>query len=285
MSSPLHQTFTQPFYVCMVVFYNQQRALIPSDSATQCQEPAYEKVPGARLTVGTQPSTSHAANASHRPSVSPRPSGKPRPSGSPPASHSGTSSRDSVQEEQPQPLAAEGALPPQEPRHTDEKLASADHQSEQESASESLTQHNSGSAPAEPVQQEKEVHRQGGARRTAQAAQPRNKRKSKQPVAATASNKRPHRYRAGTVALRDIRKYQKSVKLLIPLHNLHKLVKEYTERLFPIQGFRWGAEAMAVIHEATEKALVDHLDNSNLCAVSEVEAEQGLLLQLTVECA
>ena len=41
--------------------------------------------------------------------------------------------------------------------------------------------------------------------------------------------KKPHRYRPGTVALREIRKYQKSTNTLIPKLAFQRLVKEVTQ--------------------------------------------------------
>lgn len=41
--------------------------------------------------------------------------------------------------------------------------------------------------------------------------------------------KKPHRFRPGTVALRDIRKYQKSTELLIPKMPFARLVREIAQ--------------------------------------------------------
>ena len=41
--------------------------------------------------------------------------------------------------------------------------------------------------------------------------------------------KRPHRYRPGTVALREIRRYQKSTELLIPKRPFQNLVREIAQ--------------------------------------------------------
>ncbi|KAL7502378.1 hypothetical protein ACHAXN_000680, partial [Cyclotella atomus] len=43
---------------------------------------------------------------------------------------------------------------------------------------------------------------------------------------ATGGVKKPHRYRPGTVALCEIRRYQKSVDNLIPKVNMGRLLKE-----------------------------------------------------------
>jgi histone H3 len=49
---------------------------------------------------------------------------------------------------------------------------------------------------------------------------------------ATGGVKKPHRYRPGTVALREIRRYQKSTELLGRKLPFQRLVREVTEDLF-----------------------------------------------------
>ena len=46
---------------------------------------------------------------------------------------------------------------------------------------------------------------------------------------ATGGVKKPHRYRPGTVALREIRKYQKSTELLIRKLPFQRLVREIAQ--------------------------------------------------------
>jgi histone H3 len=48
---------------------------------------------------------------------------------------------------------------------------------------------------------------------------------------ATGGVKKPHRYRPGTVALREIRRYQKSTELLIRKLPFQRLVREIAQRL------------------------------------------------------
>lgn len=47
--------------------------------------------------------------------------------------------------------------------------------------------------------------------------------------------KKPHRYRPGTVALREIRKYQKSTDLLIRKLPFARLVREIMQSMFRAQ--------------------------------------------------
>ncbi len=55
-------------------------------------------------------------------------------------------------------------------------------------------------------------------------------RKGKPSAPATGGVKKPHRYRPGTVALREIRKYQKSTDLLIRKLPFQRLVKEISQQ-------------------------------------------------------
>uniref|UniRef100_A0A4W2FPH0 Histone H3 n=2 Tax=Bilateria TaxID=33213 RepID=A0A4W2FPH0_BOBOX len=61
---------------------------------------------------------------------------------------------------------------------------------------------------------------------------------------ATGGVKKPHRYRPGTVALREIRRYQKSTELLIRKLPFQRLVREIA------QGHRAGAVAVRLLHTA-----------------------------------
>ena len=75
----------------------------------------------------------------------------------------------------------------------------------------------------------------------------------------------PHRYRAGMVALREIRKYQKSTELLIRKLPFQRLVREILQG-FGV-GFRVTPAMMMALQEAAEAYLVQLLEDSNLCAI------------------
>ena len=60
--------------------------------------------------------------------------------------------------------------------------------------------------------------------------------------------KKPHRYRPGTVALREIRKYQRSTELLIRKMPFARLVREITN-VFAPSPFRWTAEGLLALQE------------------------------------
>ena len=77
--------------------------------------------------------------------------------------------------------------------------------------------------------------------------------------------KRPHRYRPGTVALREIRKYQKTTALLIHKHPFQRLVREIAQVCRP--DLRFQSAAVMALQEASEAYLVQLFENANLCAI------------------
>ena len=78
--------------------------------------------------------------------------------------------------------------------------------------------------------------------------------------------KKPHRYRPGTVALREIRRYQKSTELLIRKLPFQRLVREIAQDLGKIN-IRFQSGAIMALQEASEAYLVGLLEDSNLCAI------------------
>ena len=82
---------------------------------------------------------------------------------------------------------------------------------------------------------------------------------------ATGGCKKPHRYRPGTVALREIRKYQKSTDLLIRKLPFQRLARELTQS---VRGdLRFQATALAASQEASEAFLIGLMEDANLCAI------------------
>lgn len=68
---------------------------------------------------------------------------------------------------------------------------------------------------------------------------------------------KPHRYRPGTVALREIRKYQKSTDLLLRKLPFARVVREVTQELSRHgASLRWQAHAVLCLQEAAEAFLV-----------------------------
>ncbi len=80
--------------------------------------------------------------------------------------------------------------------------------------------------------------------------------------------KKPHRFRPGTVALREIRRYQKSSQLLMCKLPFQRLVREITTEVsLGGHSFRFQADAICAIQEATESYLVGLFEDCNLCAI------------------
>ena len=77
--------------------------------------------------------------------------------------------------------------------------------------------------------------------------------------------KKPHRYRPGTVAIREIRKYQKSTELLIKKLPFQKVVREIAQDFN--SNLRFQASAVAALQEATESYMVTLFEDTNLCAI------------------
>ena len=77
--------------------------------------------------------------------------------------------------------------------------------------------------------------------------------------------KQPHRYRPGTVALREIRRYQKSTELLIRKLPFQRLVHEITQDFKT--DLRFQSAAVMALQEASEAYLVGLFEDSNLCAI------------------
>ena len=76
---------------------------------------------------------------------------------------------------------------------------------------------------------------------------------------------KPHRYRAGTVALKDIRHYQGSTALLIRKLPFQRVVREIAQDIKT--DLRFQSAAVLCLQEATEAYLVGLLDDANLCAI------------------
>src|SRR5690606_19618851 len=70
----------------------------------------------------------------------------------------------------------------------------------------------------------------------------------------TGGIKKPHRFRPGTVSLREIRKYQKSTDLLIRKLPFQRLVREIARDYW--MGLRFQSSAIAALQEASESYLV-----------------------------
>ena len=77
--------------------------------------------------------------------------------------------------------------------------------------------------------------------------------------------RKAQRYRPGTVALREIRRYQKSSELLIRQMPFQRLVREIAQAHNLYVRFQSGT--ILALQESTEAYLVGLLEDSNLCAI------------------
>lgn len=84
-------------------------------------------------------------------------------------------------------------------------------------------------------------------------------------TAVPAPGRRKAPVKRGTVALREIRKYQKSTELLIRRAPFQRLVREICQPLKP--DFMFRKEALEALQEAAEAHLITLMEDSNLCAI------------------
>ncbi|XP_010457134.1 PREDICTED: histone H3-like centromeric protein HTR12 [Camelina sativa] len=95
-----------------------------------------------------------------------------------------------------------------------------------------------------------------GAKRTKYGSRPQGSQK-----------KKAYRFKPGTVALREIRHYQKSTSLLIPAAAFIRQVRSITNAVAPPHISRWTAEALVALQEAAEDYLIGLFSDSMLCAI------------------
>ena len=77
--------------------------------------------------------------------------------------------------------------------------------------------------------------------------------------------KKPRRYRPGTVALREIRKYQKNTELLLRKLPFQRLIREIATDFKT--DLRFQSAAVCALQEACEAYLVGLFEDTNLCAI------------------
>ena len=85
----------------------------------------------------------------------------------------------------------------------------------------------------------------------------------------TGGVKKPHRYRPGTVALREIRRYQKSTDLLIRKLPFQRLCREIAldVKNKKKEDLRFQGSSLHALQEAAEAYLVGLNEDANLCAL------------------
>lgn len=81
----------------------------------------------------------------------------------------------------------------------------------------------------------------------------------------TVRHRKPHRYHPGTVALRDIKRYQKSTDLLLRKLPFQRLVREIAQDFKA--DLRFQSSAIGALQEASEAYLVSLFEDTNLCTI------------------
>ena len=94
---------------------------------------------------------------------------------------------------------------------------------------------------------------------------PANAKGNRKSAPATGGVKKPHRFKAGTVAIREIKHYQKSTGHLIRRAPFQRLVREVT--LDYKSDLRFEPNAMEALLEASEAYLVGVFEDTNLEAI------------------
>ena len=86
----------------------------------------------------------------------------------------------------------------------------------------------------------------------------------------TGGVKKPHRYRPGTVALREIRRYQTTTDTLIPKRSFQLLVQEVVQNECRIRGIeckRIQSQALLGLQTACEQYVIDLFTHTQIAAI------------------
>ncbi|XP_054155526.1 histone H3-5-like [Oppia nitens] len=88
------------------------------------------------------------------------------------------------------------------------------------------------------------------------------------PLPAVASGRAHRRYRPGTVALREIRRFQATTDLLMRKLPFARLVREVLQDMYPSNPIRWQLRALLALQEASEAYLIGMFEDTNLVAIN-----------------
>ncbi|PVF96309.1 putative histone 3 [Serendipita vermifera] len=108
------------------------------------------------------------------------------------------------------------------------------------------------------------------------------------PAGQPAGGKR--RYRPGTLAIKEIRRYQRSTDLLLAKLPFARVVREISMEMMTGNGrydvgltaLRWQTSALLALQEASEAYLVHLFEDANLCAI---HAKRVTLMQKDIQLA
>jgi histone H3 len=106
------------------------------------------------------------------------------------------------------------------------------------------------------------AQRVGGARKALKA-------KSRNGAPATGGVKKPHRFKSGTRALREIKHYQKRTDLLIRRAPFRRLIRQYLNAnpLSSGEAPRIQENAVIALQEASEAMMIALFEDTNLCGI------------------
>lgn len=92
------------------------------------------------------------------------------------------------------------------------------------------------------------------------------RKETQRPSHRTRPAQQPRRLKPGTIALREICRYQRSPNLLIPKSSFQKVVRHIT-RINLGKELRFQARALLALQHASEDYLTDLFHNANNCAI------------------
>lgn len=81
------------------------------------------------------------------------------------------------------------------------------------------------------------------------------------------ASQKKRRYRPGALALKEIRFFQQTTRMMLPKRPFFRLVREIAETLVIDCSLRWQVGALEALQEASEAYLVDLFENANLVAI------------------
>ncbi|KAK0623456.1 histone H3-like centromeric protein cse-4 [Immersiella caudata] len=91
------------------------------------------------------------------------------------------------------------------------------------------------------------------------------------------------RYRPGTLALKEIRRYQNNTDLLMAKLPFARLVREIALQFRPHnEEMRWQSQAIQALQESAEAFLVHLFEDTNLCAI---HAKRVTIMQKDIQLA
>ncbi|XP_041370784.1 histone H3.3-like [Gigantopelta aegis] len=92
-------------------------------------------------------------------------------------------------------------------------------------------------------------------------------RRKKRDVPPNCSPRQRRKFRPGTKALMEIRKFQKSTNLLLRKLPFARVVRDVCTMVCPHSNMLWQARAIMALQEAAEAYLVYLFEDANVCAI------------------